>query len=285
MTAESQAMASQSAAAAERYDFRQPARLTSATSHQLGAWQRRIASLLPDKLAPHVADLACDALPNDVGRPDEVSPPHPLLAYRLRVNAEHETILALHRPLAATLVAEMLGEPQESLAEDRPLTLVEQSLIELAVADMVELLDESGTPLGIHTELLGGERRTQLIRLFNPAELVALVNFRLRGRFGEGGLCWIWPQSLLEELMDEPTAASVAPELSELAMRLPFEMVIRLGGARLSVQELAALRPGDIVVLDQAVDEPLAARVGGKEKLRVWPGREGTRQAVQIDTI
>lgn len=266
----------------ELYNFRQPARLPSATAKQVANWQRRIASLLPDKLSTHVQGLQCELPANDVGRPDEVSPPHPLLAYRLKVNAEHETILAVHRPLAVTIVAEMLGDKQQQLAEDRPLTLVEQSLIELVVADAVELLDESGIPAGIRTELTGHERRTQLIRLFNPNELVVLLNFRLQSEFGEGDLSWIWPQKLIESLMEEPEPAEPAPELAALACRFPFEVTVPLGRARLSVQELAALRPGDVLILDQPVDEPLPARIGGVDKFRVWPGREGSRQAVQI---
>ena len=39
---------------------------------------------------------------------------------------------------------------------------------------------------------------------------------------------------------------------------------------------------GDVVMLDQRVTEPLDAYVQGTPKFRGWPGRCGTRQALQI---
>jgi flagellar motor switch protein FliM len=58
--------------------------------------------------------------------------------------------------------------------------------------------------------------------------------------------------------------------------------VIRLGQAKLHVSELLNLRPGDVVVLDQRVSEPLSIEVCGTRKYVGWPGRVGNRQAFQI---
>ena len=282
-------MSSGSPASAElenaAYDFRQPARLAEDVATSVGQWQKRIASLLPEKLSSHVPSLRCDAAPPEVGPPDKVAPPHPLLAFRVLVADAHETILGIHRPLAVTLVTAMLGESPETLCEDRELTLVEQSLFELVVRDLVELLDESGQPLGISVKLIGGERRTQFIRLFPPNQSISMLKFQLDGDFGGALFCWTWPQGVLEALMEsnEPPAAS--PHLPELAQRMPFEVVVRLGSAHLTVQQLTQLKPGDIVVLDQPVAEPLVADIGGQEKLRVWPGREGHRLAVQVAEV
>lgn len=267
------------------YDFRQPSRLAATAAKQVSDWQQRITSLLPEKLSCHVSELRCTTLECEVGTPDKVEPPHPLLAFRCQINDEHETILAIHRPLAVTLVNAMLGEIPESMCEDRELTLVEQSLLELVIRDIIELLDESGQPMGIRVSLLGGERRTQFIRLFPPGESIALLNFQLEGSFGAGNICWTWPQAILEDVAETDEPHVPAPQLAELAQRFPFEVIVHLGKAHLTVQQLLELKVGDIVVLDQPVGEPLAGEVGGREKLHVWPGREGHRQAVQIDAI
>ena len=42
------------------------------------------------------------------------------------------------------------------------------------------------------------------------------------------------------------------------------------------------LRPGDVLILDQRVNEPLWGEVATAVKFRGWPGRVGRRQAVQI---
>ena len=70
-----------------------------------------------------------------------------------------------------------------------------------------------------------------------------------------------------------------------LAQRLPFELRVRLGRAHLSLQQLSTLKPGDVLVLDQPVSEPLVGEIGGVEKFHLWPGRDGQRQAVQVDEV
>ena len=267
------------------YDFRQPSRLSPVAELRIMQWQKRIKALLPVKLKAHIPDIACDISTPSVGAPDEVTPPYPMLAFRIQVNQDHETIFAIYRPLALTMVAAMLGDKVESLSEDRALTLVEQSVFDLVIRDVVDLLDESGQPVLVRSELLGAERRTQLIRLFPPSHPVMLMNFRWDTEFGEGAVAWIWPQSLAESLFGHEEIPSPAPQLPQLAQRLPFQLKVRLGRAQLSVQQLARLKPGDVIVLDQAVRDPLIAEVGGAEKMHVWPGREGTRQAVRIGQI
>jgi flagellar motor switch protein FliM len=48
------------------------------------------------------------------------------------------------------------------------------------------------------------------------------------------------------------------------------------------MNELAALRTGDVVVLHQKVDQPLDGLLAGTRKFRVWPGVVGDRAAVVI---
>jgi len=54
------------------------------------------------------------------------------------------------------------------------------------------------------------------------------------------------------------------------------------GTAKITLSEMARLKPGDLLVLRQKVSEPLAAEVAGAPKFRVWPGAVGSRAAVQI---
>lgn len=266
------------------FDFRRPAQLSSRLQHRLLQWEERIEALTPVKLSTHVPDLACQVLPHETNTPDLAEPPHPMLAFRVSVNQQFETILGVHRPLALSLVAAMLGESKEDV-EDRELTLVEQSVFDLIIRDFVEMLDESGQPLGIRAQWQGGERRTQLIRLFRPGEPILLLNFRLSGGFGAGIVCWIWPQAAIESLFATEEPPAPAPHLPQLAQRLPFDLSVRLGRASLSVQRLARLKPGDVIVLDQTVCDPLVAEIGGVEKLHVWPGRDGTRQAIRVEGL
>ena len=58
-----------------------------------------------------------------------------------------------------------------------------------------------------------------------------------------------------------------------------------LGAATLQVSQLARLRAGDLVILDQPVVSPMAAYVAGEARFLVWPGRVGPKQAFQIASL
>ena len=62
---------------------------------------------------------------------------------------------------------------------------------------------------------------------------------------------------------------------------IPVEVVVELGRRTMLIREVAALKPGDIVDLEQTVDSPLDIRVGEKllarGELVMVNGRVGLR--------
>jgi flagellar motor switch protein FliM len=72
--------------------------------------------------------------------------------------------------------------------------------------------------------------------------------------------------------------------METLVRELPVEIVVLLGSVEVSLSLLAQLRPGDVVILNQRVSEPLLATVASEKKFRVWPGRVGSQQAVRIES-
>ena len=62
---------------------------------------------------------------------------------------------------------------------------------------------------------------------------------------------------------------------------IPVEVVVELGRKSMLIREVAALKPGDIVDLEQTVDSPLDIRVGEKllarGELVMVNGRVGLR--------
>ena len=99
---------------------------------------------------------------------------------------------------------------------------------------------------------------------------------------------WTWDESLVEEFFmlaaDQPSAdAESASQLRGVALRMPFDVIVRLGAAQLDVSELAGLREGDVIVLDQRVSERLDARVQDRTLFQGWPGKTGNRQSFLIE--
>ncbi len=74
-------------------------------------------------------------------------------------------------------------------------------------------------------------------------------------------------------------------KLEALVRELPIEVTVDLGMVELPIAQLARLTPGDLLILNQRVSEPLIARVDSRPKFRGWPGRVGSRQSLQIESL
>ena len=64
---------------------------------------------------------------------------------------------------------------------------------------------------------------------------------------------------------------------------IQFEMTTLLGRAEIPMRAYLGLQIGDILVLDQTIEEGLAVRVGEEERYRVSAGLLETHKAIRID--
>src|SRR5208337_4009872 len=71
-------------------------------------------------------------------------------------------------------------------------------------------------------------------------------------------------------------------QLESLARDMSTQLTVRLGGVQLTAPQLAELRVGDLVVLNQKTTEPLRAMISGQTRFFGWPGRVGNRQAFEV---
>jgi flagellar motor switch protein FliM len=278
------------------YNFRKPDRLAGTLEQRLTAWLRAAGQLAAVKGARHLPFRM-------VLRRLEIAPPVEALAclsdgiigYRVAFAGEPPDMLfAWPRPLALALIEGVLGETPTALPEDRELSAVEMSLCEYLMQSLpAAVLQETWTgrtPLG----LVVGEREPspRWTRLFVKAEQVLQCTFTMRGSFGEQDWYWLAPYQALHELFnrageDDPTLIQQdAPrKLETLVRELPVEMTVDLGLVELTLSQLAGLAPGDLLILNQRVSEPLSVRVDNRVKFRGWPGRVGSRQSLQIESL
>ena len=121
-----------------------------------------------------------------------------------------------------------------------------------------------------------------------PADCeLALCRFQLEGPFGMQPLFLLIPEELVnvfvEKQVDQQQIEEQVPHITEDLIRdIPLQVVVRLGATSLDVADLSRLRPGDVLVLDQRVTEPVFADIQGELELTAWAGREGNRQAIQV---
>lgn len=280
------------------YNFNKPGRLAGDLGQRLADWLQAACALASKKcsgLMPFAFELSFVEL--DIFRCKDALQKLPEAATGYRINVVEESLALLAsfpRPLALALVAGAEGEQVTSLPEDRPLTAVDKSLLELLVRELlIEVLQETWpSPEEVRLELGQYEPYPKWTRLFPPDENVVVCSLTFSGPFGQQNWHLLLPhQGSLEKLsrlgpgQEEATEELAArPRLEALVRDIPVEITVWLGTLELPLSQLAELRAGDVLVLNQRVTEALTAWIGRVRKFRGWPGRVGSHMAFQIES-
>ena len=176
------------------------------------------------------------------------------------------------------LLSELLGVPQPEEPDDNDLTEIE--------ADLAEMLLEQLT-IAFGRGWIGQvERDPRKFRLIRNKDLVSQIEVKFEAKGCTASMFWLIPKRSLSELMDliGEDRAEPSPQTppKEIVGRIPVELVTQLGEKDLSMEELVNLKPGQLIRLDQRIDEPMTGYIDGLPTHRCWAGRLGRRQAIQI---
>jgi flagellar motor switch protein FliM len=276
------------------FDFRKPCRLAINVERHLASWQEQICSFAVERwkeLLP--CDVKWNATPPETAHLNETETPPSSIGQLIHVGQQKATtLLLMPRLLANSTVNGMMGQTNDDgPTEDRGLTTLELSVFEVAMQATAEAiydaqLADNQRPISLGP--LHPNPRLKRILLGEPE--IVILRFQIELGSSSHECSWIWSEALVEELVedDDETATVDDPDAQELlgvAQRIPLEVVVRLGSAKLHVSELANLRAGDVVVLNRRVSDSLSGFIEGKELFEGWPGRVGVRQAIQIKSM
>jgi flagellar motor switch protein FliM len=284
------------------YDFARPPRLTAEAEQRVSAWLRAAAALAAKKAARHLPfalEMTFTGLVVD--RPAEALArlPEASVGFGAALGSEAVTAMAvLPRDLALLVVGGMLGDTGAALPEDRALTAVEDELGQFFVQDalLAPLQETWPAAQAVPLKLRRREPHPRWTRIFSPEDNTAVCSFAVKGPFGDSAWYWLMSDKQLREQLarSAPGASRARPAPSGLPERerlrllveeLPVDVTVVLGTVQLTLAELAQLYVGDVVILNQRVSEPLPAYVAGAKKGRGWPGRVGSRQAFEIESL
>ena len=278
------------------FDFSKPTGLALETADQMTVWLEGFSNLIKEKWA-QIATTGMEikfesdqALSFAVARSRM---PKPAVAYQMPISADgFSTLLMAARQPMLEIVLTMLGESLTELPEDRSLSAVEYSLAEMFFQEIASALAESWPDQeALPCQVEGTESQPHRSRLFSPKKLVLVFLFSLELGCGPQELMWVVPQEELERLLEitQPVENAMKQQhreqLETRAKEIGVPVSVMLGSTKLQVQQLAELSVGDVIVLDQRINEPLTVNVHTCEKFRAWPGRCGAMQAIQINSV
>lgn len=156
--------------------------------------------------------------------------------------------------------------------EGRDFTQTEQRIIQRLLSVVFADLEKAWAPVyPVQFEYVRSEMNTQFANIATPNEVVVVTTFSLEFGSAGGDFHVCLPYSMIEPIR-ELLYSSLQGEQMELDKRwirrlsqqvqaADVEIVINMGHAELSIQQLLAMQVGDVIGLD--IPQPLLAEVDG----------------------
>jgi len=220
------------------------------------------------------------------------------LAHVLNLKPSGEMgLLVLDGNLYSGCIDRLLGGSGRAPAVFKPLTELDRELMESVLSATLSAWAATWADvLPIEAEVVRPVLDVAELEDLPSAEAVLTMDVHVSGPgdFANGTVAITVPLVALEEALvklGKPPrfATPRRPQTPEQRQRLEhgvgttgLPLVITLGTTTLTLAEVLALSPGDVLILDQGPTDALAGRVGGKVRLLAKPGRVGRRLAVVV---
>ncbi|HTD33897.1 MAG TPA: flagellar motor switch protein FliM [Candidatus Elarobacter sp.] len=203
--------------------------------------------------------------------------------------------------LVFSIIDRLLGGPGWYPQKLRDLTDIERTLMQRFMARMLNSYRESWNyllTLSLKIEAL--DSNPQFIpRIIPLDQIVAFVSCELKVGDMSGVMNFCLPYLVLQSIGTQLTDFQWSPtviagrgmteeDIQQLARNVEKAEVgvqVELGRTTVSLRDLVALAPGDLILFDKPTDAALVARINEKDKFRVYPGVYKDRLAVQISDV
>lgn len=227
------------------------------------------------------------------------SPPNTLFHLINMVPLPSQMIITLSPNISYMILEQRLGGKIEGTYEDHTLTEIDQSLlrgmvehmlgdIKAAWSKMVTLdpaLDDSTTNTNWVHMMLGNERVMLMTMEMVIQGVVGTMNFFIPfptlKPIASVLNPHIWIAGRKEAHEDHVSRESTLAHLSKLGL----PVVVTLGETELALKDLINLGMGDVIRLDNPVDQPVTVLVGAKKQFLGQIGKSGKRLAIQIKGV
>lgn len=205
------------------------------------------------------------------------------------------SLIDMNPNLVFSIIDRMLGGKGEYSGKPRELTDIEKTVTERVIMRMLELLEESwSTVVDVRFRFESMESNPFFVQICPPRDMVLLVLVKLTVGEVEGLISLCVPHFLMEPIMDKLSSqqwfasASRKDEVNAKAyisknlqdVKLP--VALELGHTILSLQDVHDLQEGDVIRLDEKLDEPILVRVGNHVRFKAKPGRVENKLAAEV---
>lgn len=210
----------------------------------------------------------------------------------------NQIVVEVNLSLVFSIVDRLLGGSGKNSQEPRELTGIEHSIMDKVITLAIQALQETWRHIvPVKFTLSSRESNPQFVQIIPGGELVILIIFEVNMGENSGIMNICFPYTTLEpvlyKLNPQHWVLSDSKRSGEDSFKLlqknlsdtQVEMVVELGTAKITVLDFLKLASGDVIRLNQPVNQDLLIKVEGFPKFYGLPGRVGRRRAVQITSM
>ncbi|MBW1711687.1 MAG: flagellar motor switch protein FliM [Deltaproteobacteria bacterium] len=204
-------------------------------------------------------------------------------------------IMVIETRLVFNLVDSFFGGDGKSdiKIEGRDFTPIENRVTKRVVEMVLSDLEKGWKPVHeVKMVYHRSEINPQFAGIVPPTDVVVVIKFDLEMEQAAGTIIICIPYSTIEPIRNKLYAGFQSDQLEvDLEWMRRFKKQLReaeininviLGNATITGRELLALKPGDVIQLDQDASDPVIALVQGVPKFKGMPGLADGNQAMKI---
>lgn len=204
-------------------------------------------------------------------------------------------LMEINPNIAYSMLDRLMGGSGSSYSNVDNLTEIEQKIMTSLFERSFDNLREAwGTIAEIDPTLVELEVNPQFLQMVSPNETVVVIS--LNTIIGEttGMINICIPHVVLEPIIHnlsvqywmQSNTKEASPEQSQMLEKrikqAELPVIAELGTTHITVEDFLYMSRGDIIQLDQKIDEPLILKVGSIPKFTVQPGKRNKKMAIQI---
>ena len=178
------------------------------------------------------------------------------------------------------------------------ITVIETSVLRNIADRIMEHYKEAWAQIDVlEPRIVGFETNPQLVTIAPSSETMIVLNFPVVARNFEFTILLCFPYFMLEPVLKKMLSetymtmlrrSSTKEDIRNLEHTMGQTSVtcdVELGRTEISVEDFLELQEGDILMLNQRIDEPLTTNISGIPKFSGVPGLHRKKISLQIQNI
>jgi flagellar motor switch protein FliM len=278
----------------QRYNFKRPDRISKNQIRSLHFVHDRFARNFSSSVSAYLRTVVELSLENIAQISysefmNTVSDPTCYVAISLKP-LDGLAALEIGPTLVFPMIDRLLGGAGRQMANARPMTEIEQSIIQSILKLLVDNLKESWRQVyAIEFAVTATETHPHMVQITAPNEMVIHFQFQVRMRDTLSKMHLAIPTLVLEPIIhifdqEEYSRRKVIHDdtLLHLLRHIPIQLSIETAETPFPMQSLMSLQLGDTLVLDQRSDSPVIIKFAGKNKLHARAHMESTHKSFAV---